>query len=196
MYEVDDDLFVPPSQPPSPASLSWTGPEFDDEEGELLGTEQPVRRELKTSGTEISNWLSDARWIDVMRVLESPLFETPIAHFFVKAFLEDPLDEFVAHLTTIEAALGLESDRTSGGVTKCVKRRVSSLLGAQREGDVYVDLFNVRCAFVHGRKMDAIPSDKRVAARGLARRVVNALATAALKEPRPQSREAYLNGLR
>jgi hypothetical protein len=55
IYEIDDDLFVPPSPPPSPALLSWTDPEFDDEEGELPGPEQPVRWKLKTSSaTEIS----------------------------------------------------------------------------------------------------------------------------------------------
>jgi hypothetical protein len=190
VYEIDDDLFAESSPPPSPASLHWSSPEFDEDEGELPGTEQPVRRELKP-GAEIRHWLSDARWQNVMRALKSPLFETPIGHFFVKAFREDGLDEFLAHLTTIEAALGLEI----GGVTQRVQRRISTLLGAA-EGTLFKELYNLRCAFVHGRKMDAIPLDELVAARRLARKVVNALVTAALKESCPQSREGYLNGLR
>jgi hypothetical protein len=191
VYEIDDDLFVESSPPPSPASLHWSPPEFDEEEGELPGTEQPVRRELK-AGAEIPQWLSDARWKNVMRALKSPLFETPIEHFFVKAFREDGLDEFVAHFTTIEAALGLEKR----GVAERVQRRISALLGAESEGELFEELYNLRCAFVHGRKMDAIPRDKLVAARRLARKVVNALVMAALKESCPQSREGYLNGLR
>jgi hypothetical protein len=191
VYEIDDDLFVQSSPPPSPASLHWSPPEFDEEEGELPGTEQPVRRQLKP-GAEIPHWLSDERWKNVMRALKSPLFETPIGHFFVKAFREDGLDEFVAHLTTIEAALGLEIR----GVTQRVRRRISTLLGAEAEGTLFRELYDLRCAFVHGRKMDAIPPDKLAAARRLARKVVNALVTAALKESCPQSREEYLNGLR
>jgi hypothetical protein len=175
----------------SPASLHWSSPEFDQDEGERPGTEQPMRRELKP-GAEIRHWLSDPRWQNVMRALKSPLFETPIGHFFVKAFRERGLDEFVAHFTTIEAALGLEER----GVTQRVQRRVSTLLGAESEGTLFAELYNLRCAFVHGRKMDAIPPDKLVAARQLARKVVNALVTAALKESCPQSREGYLNGLR
>jgi hypothetical protein len=38
------------------------------------------------------------------------LFETPIAHFLVRAFLAEGVDEFLAHITTIEAALGLRAD--------------------------------------------------------------------------------------
>jgi hypothetical protein len=66
----------------------------------------------------------------VTRTLDRPLFETTIEHFFVRAFLEDPLDEFLAHITTIEAALGLKSDYP--GATKPVATRVSALL--QGEG--------------------------------------------------------------
>lgn len=193
VYEIDDDLFVQSSPPPSPASLNWSPPEFDEEEGELPGTEQPVRRQLKP-GAEIPHWLSDPRWKNVMRALESRLFETPIGHFLVKAFREDGLDEFMAHLTTIEAALLLPEETSD--ITKRVQRRISPHLGAGSEGKLFKELYNLRCAFVHGRKMAAIPADKLAAARRLARKVVDALVTAALKESCPQSREEYLTGLR
>jgi hypothetical protein len=41
---------------------------------------------------------------------QSVLFETPIVHFLVRAFLAEGVDEFLAHITTIEAALGLRAD--------------------------------------------------------------------------------------
>jgi hypothetical protein len=105
-----------------------------DEEGEEVpGTERPERLPLKSAAAEASSWLNDARWSDLNRALQTPLFETPIAHFFVKAFLEDdPLDEFLAHITTIEAALLLEEEKT--GLTKLVARRVSALLGSAARG--------------------------------------------------------------
>jgi hypothetical protein len=42
------------------------------------------------------------------------LFETPIVHFIVHAFLADGMDEVMAHMTAIEAGLGLEMDHRRG----------------------------------------------------------------------------------
>lgn len=196
VYEVNDDLFVRPQLPPLINSLSWTESEFDEEEGEIPGTEEPRHRELKTSEADLSESLNDSRWTDVLCALESPLFETPVAYFFVKAFIdsEDPLDEFITHLIAIEAALGLESD-PHNRTTACVARRVSKLLGTKGEGEVYRDLFKLRSRFLHGRKMEAIPADNRLGARRLARRIVQKLVEAAVKQPCPDSREYYLKAL-
>ena len=122
----------------------------------------------------------------------------------MRAFLSEPLDEFLAHITTIEAALGLQSDYDRKtrpkiamrlGATACVAGRVSALLGAKTDGENYSRLFDIRSRFLHGREMDAIPGDERIAARRLARRVVNGLIEAALAEPSLRCREDYLNAL-
>ena len=74
---------------------------------------------------------------------------------------------------------------------------VSRLLEADSEGKAYRRLFDLRSTFLHGRKMDtAIPGAERLMARRLARKVVGKLVEAALTHPPPQSREAYLRGLR
>jgi hypothetical protein len=157
-----------------------------------------------TMRSRSSAWLNDAAWSDVTRARQSPLFETPIEHFLVRAFLAEPLDEFLAHVTTIEAALGLQSDYDRKtrpkiakrlGATACVATRVSSLLGAKTDGEDYCRLFDIRSLFLHGRKMEAIPGEVRIAARRLARRVVNGLVKVALSGPALRSREAYLNDL-
>jgi hypothetical protein len=105
---------------------------------------------------------------------------------------------------TIEAALGLQSDHHHNtrpkiaerlGATACVAARVSALLDTNTDGLEYRRLFDYRSRFLHGRKMNAIPGEERVAARRLARRVVNGLLEAALAEPAPQSRENYLGDL-
>jgi hypothetical protein len=44
----------------------------------------------------------------------------------LKALSEDPVDEFIMHLITIEAALGLETDPQSKK-TACVVSRISNL---------------------------------------------------------------------
>ena len=177
---------------------------FTDLDGEEVELERPIRFPLNSDAVEASAWLSDAAWSALARARKSPLFETPIAHFFVRAFLSDPLDEFLAHITTIEAALGLRSDYDRKTrpkiakklrVTDCMAARVSALLSAKTDGEDYRRLFDIRSLFLHGRKMDAIPGEERIAARRLARRVVNGLIGAALAEPAPRCREIYLNDL-
>jgi hypothetical protein len=85
-------------------------------------------------------------------------------------------------------------DRRSA--TERVAARVSGLLEEASQGNTYRELFNFRCAYLHGRRMDPIPGDSRLLARRLARKVVNALVDAALDPSCPQSREEYLKGLR
>jgi hypothetical protein len=76
----------------------------------------------------------------------------------VRAFLvAEPLDEFLAHIMAIEAAVGLETDYKKRGATERVAARVSALLGAKTAGDDYTRVFDLRSAFLHGRRMNAIP---------------------------------------
>jgi hypothetical protein len=192
-YKFDDDIFVRPKPPPSADTLSWDYIRADD--GEELFVD-PNRVPLKDGGASVSNWLNDRRWADLVTVGKSQLFQTPVKHFFVKAFLEEGADEFLAHITTIEAALGRKSDyRRGGGGSERVSARVSTLLGEPIQGKVYRELFNQRSTLLHGRRMDAISGDNRVMARQLARKVVNALVKRALDPACPQSREEYLKGL-
>jgi hypothetical protein len=203
VYKADDGIFGRPAQAPSPDTLSWEPDFFQDADGNVLETERPLRLPLKDAAVEASSWLNDAAWSELVRAHQSPLFDTPVAHFFVRAFLSEPLDEFLAHITTIEAALGLESDYDRKArpklakklsATNCMAARVSALLGAT-EGDDYRRLFKVRSLFLHGRNMDSIPGEVRTDARRLAQRVVNGLIGAALAEPALRSRENYLNDL-
>lgn len=193
---VGGDSSVRRQPPLSAAALSWDR----SPEGEFIMPEQ-VR--LKDgAAADISNWLSDSRWKELARAQESPLFETPVKHFFVKAFLEIDIDEFLAQMLAVEAALGLESDyprkghpRPRRGATKLMTARVSNLLGNESEGKEYCRLFNLRSTYLHGRKMNSIPAESRVSARRLAREVVEALVRAAVRQPSPDSREYYLKGL-
>jgi hypothetical protein len=195
VYTLSDDIFVWPPSPPSPDTLSWRP------------DEQPERLDLNdAAAVEAPKLLNDEVWSELGRAHQSPLFETPIAHFLVRAFLADGVDEFLAHITTIEAALGLESDYRGKVPPQAGKRRrlratdrmaarVSALLGAKADGEDYGRLFNLRSAYLHGRTMNAIPGKERIVARRLARRVVDALVKAALTAPGLQDRETYLDDL-
>jgi len=114
----------------------------------------------------------------------------------------------LAHITTIEAALGLQKDhhgRTrpkfpgakhpDPGATARVAARLSSLLGSKDYGVAFGKLFGSRSAYLHGRSMPRIAGDARISARRLARETVLALITAAGDSSAKVSRESYLDAL-
>lgn len=199
------ERLAPRCAPPSPDTLSWEDRIYDDGYGGTFEEERPL--ELRLCGeakTELAVW-DQHRWAIVERAKKSVLFETPIAHFLIRAFLAEGVDEFLAHITTIEAALGLQADyqksfriapdRHKGmRATDRMRGRLAGLLGDRRYSDQYETLFSVRSAFLHGRTMAAISTDERVLARSLARQVVEALILATQAGP-IASREDFLDGL-
>ena len=196
-YQIDDDIFERSQPPPDPDSLTWEPDEVYDSRNDewiYLG-ERPVHYSFKLEVGEAANWLNDDTWASLVDARKSPLFETPIAHFFVRAFCAEGVDEFLAHITTIEAALGLQSDYDKPGATRRMAKRVSTLFGASTDGDDYRHLFDLRSRYLHGRPMNEIAGTDRLLARRLARRVVNEIVSAALRMPKSQSREEYLKSL-
>ncbi|GAA0598109.1 hypothetical protein [Caenispirillum bisanense] len=205
VYTVDSDIFVRLNTPPSPDTLSWAPRIYDDGYGGTIEEEWPVELCLDDDvATELPGW-DHGRWAIVEQAKQSVLFDTPITHFLVRAFLADGVDEFLAHVTAIEAALGLRADyqknfrvapdRHKGmSPTKRMRARVAGLLGDRRYADQYEQLFDVRSAFLHGRAMTAISTKERVMARSLAREVVGALILATQAGP-ISSREVFLDDL-
>ncbi len=125
-------------------------------------------------------------------------------HFLVRAALSDGMDQIIGHMTTIEAALGLQSDFSNKGRPKADKmgatarltKWVGALLSDPQAGLDYAALFETRSAFVHGRSLPgAISSADRNRARSLARRVVLALIDAATGPARLCDREDFLKTL-
>ena len=196
---VGDDPSVRRQPPASPATLSWDV----SPEGQFIKLTPVQLRDF--AAVDIPQWLNKSRWEELTRAQQSPLFDTSTKHFLVKAFFEDDLDEFLAHILTIEATLGLESDypkkgqrrpRGQSGATRLMADRVAALLGEEDAGREYCDLFNLRSTFLHGRKMDRpIAGNARLTARRLGRKVVCKLVEAAVAQPNPTSRETFLKEL-
>ena len=205
VYTVDSDIFVHLNTPPSPDTLSWEPRIYDDGYGGTIEEERPVELRLEDEvATGLPVW-DQSRWTIVEQAKQTILFQTPIVHFLVRAFLAEGVDEFLAHITTIEAALGLRADYQKNfriapdrhkklRATDKVRGRVAGLLGDRRYADQYEQIFDVRSAFLHGRAMAAISTKERVMARSLAREVVEALILATQAGP-ILSREDFLDGL-
>lgn len=205
VYTVDSDIFVHRKIPPSPDTLSWEPHIYDDGYGGTVEEERPVALRLEDElATELLVW-DQSRWAIIEQAKQSILFETPISHFVVRAFLAEGVDEFLAHITTIEAALGLRADYQKNfrvaldrhkklRATDKMRGRIAALLGSSKYAEQYERLFNVRSAFLHGRAMAPISTEERVMARSLARKVVEELILATQRDP-ITSREDFLDGL-
>lgn len=184
VYTTDEDLFIRPQTSPVPESLSWEIQALTDAWGYAVEVERPIALPLKAGVAAILRSWDGLGFDRVTRARRSSLFETPIAHFFVSAYLSDGVEEVLSHLTAIEAAVGLRADydrrlrsRADArlGATKRVAARIAALLGTCTAADQYEELFGVRSSFIHGRSMGAISTAERVMARKLARQVVDAL---------------------
>lgn len=176
VYTVDDDIFVRPPSLPSADSLSWAPDAYTDHDGETIEYERPLTHWGQDTIEGLETWVNDGRWREVETALASDLFSTPVAHFLVAAFLGEGIDEFIAHLTSLEAALGLRVDRAR---EQTMGARVQALLGDADGAAAYGRIFNLRSEYVHGRPMTGISGANRNDARRLARRVADSLVSRA-----------------
>ena len=183
IYTVNDDLCVSPASPPDPESLSWEPNIYTNEFGETVETEEPIAFRLNES----IQALTDEAWKKLQVARKSELFSTPVEHFLVRAFMDKNMDEVLAHLTVIDAAFGTESDHNrtlrnkpdyhkSQGATRRVAARLCAALQNPKTAKDYLDLFDLRSKFIHGRTgLRPISTDERIQARSLARRAANSL---------------------
>lgn len=202
IYTLDDDLFARVQVPQRASSLSWEPYIFENNEGELIECEKPVVLPLEENAYGEIESLNDDLWQKTLRSKVSPLFSGPVRHFLVRGFGEDGIDEFLSHMLTIEAALGLVADQNrtpklpnNPGPTARVAARLNGLLESLEAGSRYKFLFNQRSEFIHGRAMTEIGSASVLSARRLARQCVCALLNVANTLTNFETREEFLNDL-
>lgn len=199
---LDSDLFSPSIPVPDPDTLTWIPHYIHGDHGELIDEiEVPDNEGLVDEAKEVLANLNHRAWTQFVMSRACPWMAGPIAHFFVRAFTSHGVDEFLFHITTIEACLGQSSDHQgkkkplpdgSYGATGRTAWRLSALLGDWDAGPTFKALFKERSQFVHGETMSMISADSRRSARSLARRCVRAL----IESPADvSSREAFLDSL-
>lgn len=190
---MESDLFVRPSQLPDIETLAWV-PQHDDE-GEEIG-ERPVTIAL---AGEPSPYLTQDRWDEIARARKAPIFNKTIPHFLTSSFLSSDMDEVIAHIITLEAALGLPDDfggQPKGqlqGAANRLRARITALLDPA-SGELHRRLVKLRNGYVHGAPLSAIDGSELTEARRLARRVVLSVIERAIAQP-TASRSASLNQL-
>ncbi len=200
IHTVDDDLFIRPSPPPSADSLALEPWIVQDDMGEDVELERPIALRLDDDAQSELALFTDSAWQELETARASALFETPVAHFLVRGFLADGMDEVMAHMTAIEAAVGLEMDHKKGlrpkpdphkkvsSATERVAARIAAVLNDRASVQAYKDLFELRSTFVHGRAgLQKVSTAQRVMARSLARSVARGLVGVALQGAQPRT---------
>jgi len=206
VYSVDDDILASPAAPPDPTSLRWTEVTLNGLNGELIYEERPDAWPLDTSALKKWPSLDDGSWHRIRAARDTKtLLTDPVAHFLLRAFLADGIDEFLAHIITVEAALALPRDHfrepgakkkkeiqkdnpdhstpwrpklpdgTDPNATDRLAMRVGKLLESEAEADEFRCVYSYRSSFLHGASMQDIPAARRMGARHIARRVAEAL---------------------
>ena len=184
VYTLNSDVFARRAPPPSPDSLSWEPAGYINNDGIEHEYERPITYPLDDGSEDDIVGLNDMAWSDIRAARETALFDRPVAHFFVRGFRSDGIDEFLAHISTIEAARGIPLDHDPrAGATHRVSLRIAGLLGDRVCGEVYSRLFGLRSDFLHGKSMADISGNDRRNARELARKVVCALIGAGSSNP-------------
>lgn len=204
IHVATGDLFARPRPVPSADTLTWEDAAHQDYDGEMIEYERPVRIHLADEAESELRAFDGSWWCKIQTAMPSSLFETPVKHFLVRAAFSEGMDQIMAHMTAIEAALGLQSDFRQGGRPKGTRmspserlsKRVGVLLADPQAESDYGDLFETRSAFVHGRPIQGlVPSKDRNLARRLARRVTVALIDAANGPAGQTPRADFLNAL-
>ena len=202
IYTVHTDLFKQPNPPPPADSLSFNFDVHIDRFGDEHEVEVPARYSLRSTAQSELSALNQTAWEALQRAKRSPLFKPPIQHFLVKAFQAKGVDEFMAHITAIDAAVGTANDHyqpnrttySTLGSTVRVGTRLAALVNDPEANGQFFQLFKLRSDFVHGRAdVKDISTAQRVGARSLARRAAKALLDMASREMK--DRETQLEQL-
>jgi hypothetical protein len=204
VFVTDEDLFHYASVPPSPDTLSWEPDIIQTLDGDEIEREKPTALPVTVDATELSQWVNDNSVATVNAAMASPLFETPIFHFLLRAFTSDGIDSFLAHLVVLEAAVGLKIDfepkaripvpgKGNLGAKFRISARLAGLLGSKSDADNFNDLYELRSEYLHGRLMSPIGTPSRMLARSMARRTVVALVAAATAQAKGMTRDRFLD---
>lgn len=196
IHVATDDLFVRPQPVPSADTLTWEDASAQIDEDEFVEYQRPLSVPLDSDAEVVLSELDQSWWDWIESAVATPLFETPIQHFLVRAAFSDGMDQIMAHMIAIEAALGLQSDFGKRGAAATIKRRLAMLLQDPQAPDDYAKLATLRNKYVHGRTIHGlVSSQERVLARRLARRVTVALIEAAHGPMGQLPRADFLNSL-
>jgi len=204
IYQIDEDIFQNARKPPSIEKLTWDLHFYECDNGETQEVVVPVCYPQKESSEMLIRLINEESWNKQKLARSSELIGEPAEYFLLRAFVSDGIDEFISHITSIEASLGLTADhykKLNGisrekyrtGATMRVSIRLAFLLQKEEAYHEFMTIFKYRSEYIHGRTIEKIPGDIRVKARHFARSTISALMEKSTETIR--SREEFLEEL-
>lgn len=183
VHTVEDDLLIHPEFIPDADSLTWEPRIYTGAHGETIETNEPLELPLFCQDDEPRKHVHDQLLENTKTAIQNGLINEAAKHHFLKAFLSDGVDEFLAHIVVIDACLGdpeeLKEELINVKVKgKCLpptaklKYRLVGLLNDISVKKEIDNLYMLRSKYVHGRDMHIISSQEKKQARSLARRTL------------------------
>ncbi|WP_235894177.1 hypothetical protein [Klebsiella pasteurii] len=182
VHTLSGDIF-PQQQPiPSASSLTWVPHSYTDENGNWHEYDAPHEYNISLISEQLMPFLDSQACNHLETALIRGLINVAARHQFVKAFLSDGVDEFLAHIVVIDACVGeksvngtLEKKFKRLGTTGRLKYRLVGLLNDVSVKKSIDILYEARSNYVHGDTLDKILGEHILLARILARKTLSAI---------------------
>ncbi|MFJ5491659.1 hypothetical protein ACIPT9_10315 [Pectobacterium carotovorum] len=184
VHTVDNDIFTQQQIIRGADTLTWIDTIYTTSTGETVEEYVPYRGYCDFDEQVLLKIASDRTNNNFAIAMRKGLINTAALHQFVKAFMSEGIDEFLAHIVVIDACMG-ESKQESElikdkkdkrlGATGRLKYRLVGLLNDVSVKDRMTVLYDYRSKYVHGRDISRIISLERNTARKLAREMLLAI---------------------
>ncbi|EGB0929569.1 hypothetical protein ACHLDZ_004080 [Escherichia coli] len=182
VHTVENDLFSDQKNIPDADTLTWDYSYYNDENGNEHEMYHPFTLSSFCPQDALALIVNNQLMVDIDTAINNGLINEAARHHFIKAFLSDGIDEFLAHIVVIDACLGepRELERKLN-LTKYEKNLKSTgrlkyrLVGLLEDSSVKASidtLYRIRSEYVHGRDMADISGADKNLARALARKTL------------------------
>ncbi|HHY0925112.1 TPA: hypothetical protein ACV4JC_000636 [Salmonella enterica] len=182
VHTIENDLFSDQKNIPDADTLTWGYSYFCDENGNEHEVHHPFILSTGCSRNALSLIVNNQLMADIDTAINNGLINEAARHHFIKAFLSDGIDEFLAHIVVIDACLGeprelekklnLTKYEKNLKSTGRLKFRLVGLLDDSSVKESIDTLYRIRSEYVHGRDMAEISWSDKNLARVLARKTL------------------------
>ncbi|QKJ89262.1 hypothetical protein PMPD1_4364 (plasmid) [Paramixta manurensis] len=201
VHTLSDDIFRQQLPIPSAATLSWVLCSYHDENVGWDEYEAPHEYAYSVTCDQLMPFFDPQFCNQLEAAVTSGLINVAARHQFVKAFMSDGVDEFLAHVVVIDACIGetsadkaMEKHLRRLQSTGRLKYRLAGLLNDASVKESMNVIYNARSDYVHGNALEEIPGEHILQARSLAQKTLNAIVTEAGRSP-GLVREAFLDDI-
>lgn len=206
VHTVENDLFSNQKNIPDADTLTWNYSYYNDNDGNEHEIYHPAELPNNCPLGALALVVNNQLMADIGTAINNGLINEAARHHFIKAFLSDGIDEFLAHIVVIDACLGephgleeklnLTKDEKKLKPTGRLKYRLVGLLDDSSVKASIDTLYRIRSEYVHGRDMAEISGSDKNLARVLARKTLFEIVKMVQRSPKIEKLELLTSLLR